>query len=537
MKMKKFMNAPETVTDEELVGLGLAYPDILNVDGHLVISKDLANADRVTIVTYGGSGHEPAQAGFVGKGMLDIQAVGDIFAAPNGQLVFDAMKMADKGHGVLLLTLNYAGDQLAGKQAMKLARKAGLNVRQVVTGEEIRYDPNGEDNKRGLAGAVALYHIAAAAAREGKTLEEVAEIAQHYADNMASITVKSTDATHPQNGMSFGDLGETDLMEIGAGQHGEGGGVRVPMMSSKDTVATVAEALCKALDLKPGDKTFVMINGCGATTMMEMLVLFKDTVEFLKAKGIEVVASLLVLLRRMRRMPCEPEKQGVKLPLFHMVAVKRIAQIGLPSMLQQSLVSLSMMMMQGLVNSFGKVLVAGYTAATKIDSLAMLPNMNISNAMSSFTAQNIGAGKYERVKEGLKACLLMVAVFSLLITVIIFLFGNQLLSLFLDPGDASGAMGYGLAYMHTVSLFYILMGLLFVPNGMLRGAGDMAAFTFSSMANLFSRVGIAYALVYLTPLGANAIWWSIPAGWLIGAAVSLLRVKSGKWMRKAVADR
>ena len=254
------------------------------------------------------------------------------------------------------------------------------------------------------------------------------------------------------------------------------------------------------------------------------------------AQGLCAVASLLVLLRRMRRMPCEPEKQGVKLPLFHMVAVKRIAQIGLPSMLQQSLVSLSMMMMQGLVNSFGKVLVAGYTAATKIDSLAMLPNMNISNAMSSFTAQNIGAGKYERVKEGLKACLLMVAVFSLLITVIIFLFGNQLLSLFLDPGDASGAMGYGLAYMHTVSLFYILMGLLFVPNGMLRGAGDMAAFTFSSMANLFSRVGIAYALVYLTPLGANAIWWSIPAGWAIGAVVALLRIRSGKWIHDVTQD-
>ena len=156
MKMKKFMNAPETVTDEELTGLGLAYPDILDVNGHLVISKDLATADRVTIVTYGGSGHEPAQAGFVGKGMLDVQAVGDIFAAPNGQLVFDAMKLADKGHGVLLLTLNYAGDQLAGKQAMKLAKKAGLTVRQVVTGEEIQFDPNGEDNKRGLAGAMSM---------------------------------------------------------------------------------------------------------------------------------------------------------------------------------------------------------------------------------------------------------------------------------------------------------------------------------------------------------------------------------------------
>ena len=293
MKMKKFINAPETITDEELVGLGLAYPDILDVDGHLVVSRDLAGADRVTIVTYGGSGHEPAQAGFVGKGMLDVQAVGDIFAAPNAKLVFEAMKLADKGHGVLLLTLNYAGDQLAGKQAMKLAKKAGLNVRQVVTGEEIQYDPNGEDNKRGLAGAVALYHIAAAAAREGKTLDEVAEIAQRYADSMASLTVKSTDATHPQNGMSFGDLGETDLMEIGAGQHGEGGGVRVPMMSSKDTVEHVAGALCKALDLKAGDKTFVMINGCGATTTMEMLVLFKDTVEFLKARDIEVVASMV----------------------------------------------------------------------------------------------------------------------------------------------------------------------------------------------------------------------------------------------------
>ncbi len=246
------------------MGLGLAYPDIVDVDGHLVISKDLKDTDRVTIVTYDGSGHEPAQAGFVGKGMLDVQAVGDIFAAPTTKLVFDAMK---------------------------LAQKAGLNVRQVVTGEEIQFDPNSEDNKRGLADAVALYHIAAAAAREGKSLDEVAEIAERYAKNMASITVKSTDATHPQNGMSFGDLGETDLMEIGAGQHGEGGGVRVPVKFSKETVATVAEALYRNLELKADDRAFVMINGCGATTMMEMLVLFKDTVEFLKEKGVEVAAA------------------------------------------------------------------------------------------------------------------------------------------------------------------------------------------------------------------------------------------------------
>ena len=250
------------------------------------------------------------------------------------------------------------------------------------------------------------------------------------------------------------------------------------------------------------------------------------------AQGLCAVASLVVLLRRMRKMENEPEKVGVKVPLFHMTAVKRIAQIGLPSMFQQSMVSISMMLMQGLVNSYGKVLVAGYTAATKIDTLAMLPNMNFSNAMSSYTAQNIGAGRYDRVKEGLKACLLMVVIFSLLITLIIFLFGNQLLSLFLDPGDTSGALGYGLNYMHTVSLFYILMGLLFVPNGLLRGARDMGAFTLSSMSNLFSRVAIAYLLAHF--MDESAIWWSIPAGWAIGAVVALLRIRSGKWKKASV---
>ena len=291
--MKKFINNPQTVTDEELEGLGLAFSDTVIVDGHLIISKELEKADRVTVVTYGGSGHEPAQKGYVGKGMLDIQVDGDIFAAPSGKLVFEAMQRADKGHGVLLLTLNYAGDQLAGKQAMRLAQKAGMNVRQVVTGEEIKYDPNGEDNKRGLAGAVAMYHIVGAAAREGKSLDECAQIAQKYADNMASITVKVTDATHPQNGMSFGDLQDTDQMEIGAGQHGEGGGVRVPLVSAKETVGLIAPKLMEAIDLKAGDKAFVMINGCGATTMMEMLILFKDTVEYLKERGITVVANMV----------------------------------------------------------------------------------------------------------------------------------------------------------------------------------------------------------------------------------------------------
>ena len=290
--MKKFINSQETITEEELAGFGLAYGDILTVDDHTVVSRALADADRVTIVTYGGSGHEPAQKGFVGPGMLDIQVDGDIFAAPNGAAVFEAMKLADKGHGVLLLTLNYAGDQLAGKQAMKLAKKAGMNVRQVVTGEEIRYNEECEDNQRGLAGCVPVYHIAAAAAREGRTLDEVADLAQRYADSMATIAVAARCATHPATGAEFGDLGDVD-MEIGMGQHGEGGGGRQPMKTAKETIEIMANALVKDIPLQAGDRAFVMINGSGATTLMEMFILYKDCVHYLEGLGIEVVANMV----------------------------------------------------------------------------------------------------------------------------------------------------------------------------------------------------------------------------------------------------
>lgn len=250
------------------------------------------------------------------------------------------------------------------------------------------------------------------------------------------------------------------------------------------------------------------------------------------AQGLCAVISFVVLMRRLHRMENEEEYAGIKPKLFERSAATRIARVGVPSMLQQSMVSLSMMMMQGLVNSYGKVFVAGYTAATKIDTLAMLPNMNFSNAMSSYTAQNIGADKPERVTAGYRASLFMVLIFSLIITSIIFLFGPNLLGLFLNAGAAGSAMGYGMSYMKTVSLFYVLMGFLFVGNGLLRGAGDMKAFMISSMSNLFVRVIVAYLLAYF--IGSSAIWWSIPIGWGIGASVSFLRIKSGKWKNKSL---
>lgn len=252
------------------------------------------------------------------------------------------------------------------------------------------------------------------------------------------------------------------------------------------------------------------------------------------AQGLCAVVSFFVLIKRMKDMESEPAAADKKFAFFEANAARRITRVGVPSMLQQSIVSLSMMFMQGLVNSYGKVFVAGYTAATKIDTLAMMPNMNFSNAMSSYTAQNIGAGKDKRVVQGYKACLLMVLIFSLIITGIIYLFGPQLLSLFLNSGSEGSAMGYGLRYMKTVSVFYVLMGLMFVGNGLLRGAGDMGAFMLSSMSNLFSRVAIAYLLAHF--IGSSAIWWSIPIGWGIGAIFSFIRVQSGKWKLKKLVD-
>ena len=293
MKMKKFLNDPNTLTDELLEGMALAHGDIVDVQGHMVISKALKDADRVTIVTFGGSGHEPAQAGFVGSGMLDIQVVGDVFAAPNPQVVFEAVKLADKGKGVLLLVLNHAGDMLCGNMVMKMVQKAGMKVRKVVTQEDISNAPrSNSDDRRGLAGAIPLYHIAAAAAREGKSLDEVADIAQKYADSMATIAVAARCATHPATGAEFGDLGDVD-MEIGMGQHGEGGGGRQSMKSAKETVEIMANALVKDIPLVKGDKAFVMINGSGATTLMEMFILYKDCVKYLEGLGIEVVANMV----------------------------------------------------------------------------------------------------------------------------------------------------------------------------------------------------------------------------------------------------
>lgn len=294
MKMKKFINKPENLTRELLEGLALSNPETIELtDNNLVVNKYLDEAERVTVVSIGGTGHEPALSGFVGEGMLDISVPGDIFAAPGPAPVIEALKKADQGKGVLFIVLNHAGDMLTGNLTMKAVEKQKLNVLKVVTQEDISNAPRDDaDNRRGLVGCVPLYKIAGGAAASGKSLAEVAEIAQNFADNMATIAVAARGATHPATGGMISTLGE-DEMEVGMGQHGEGGGGRMTLATADETAEIMLNSLLKDLDVKQGEKLMLIINGSGSTTLMEQLIVFRKCYKLLEEKGIEVVASVV----------------------------------------------------------------------------------------------------------------------------------------------------------------------------------------------------------------------------------------------------
>ena len=153
MKMKKFINDPTNLTAELIEGLVMSNKDVVEMKNGLIVNKKLAQADRVTIVTLGGTGHEPALSGYVGEGMVDVSVPGDVFAAPGPQACMDAFKLADKGKGIIFVVLNHAGDMMTGNMAMKQAKKAGLNVIKIVTQEDISNAPRSEaHDRRGLVG-------------------------------------------------------------------------------------------------------------------------------------------------------------------------------------------------------------------------------------------------------------------------------------------------------------------------------------------------------------------------------------------------
>ena len=293
MPMKKFMNAPENLTPELLEGFAIAYGHKIALNGKTVVRATPKSQDKVALVTLGGAGHEPALSGCVGEGSLDVSVVGDIFAAPGAPAVVAALEATKRDAGTLLIILNHAGDVLSGEKAFNKAVKAGINVRKILTHEDISAGKNAPlEDRRGLVGCVVLYKIAGAAAEAGKSLDEVVAIAERFNENMRSLIVGAVPATHPGNGASLGELADED-MEVGMGQHGEGGGGVMKLASADETAKIMLDKLLDTMDVASGDKMFVMINGCGATTLMEQYIVLRAVKKLLDAKGIELVRSMV----------------------------------------------------------------------------------------------------------------------------------------------------------------------------------------------------------------------------------------------------
>jgi len=290
--MKKFINSHDNLSKELHEGFALANSDLITLKpDNIVINNKLDSADRVTIVTQGGAGHEPALSGFVGEGMLDVSVVGDIFTAPGPKACVNAIKMADKGKGVLFIVLNHAGDMLTGDLTMKQIAKEGLNVVKVVTQEDVSNAPRFDsENRRGLVGAIPAYKIAGAAAAEGMSLDEVASVTKRFVDNMATLAVAVRGATHPSTGIMMAELND-DEMEIGMGNHGEGGGGRQKLKSADETAEIMLNILLKDLSVKSGEKLMLILNSVGATTLMELFIIYRKCEQLLRDKKIEIVAN------------------------------------------------------------------------------------------------------------------------------------------------------------------------------------------------------------------------------------------------------
>ena len=289
MPMKKFINKPEDLVKELLEGYALAFPQKIRLAGqNLVVRARSKAAGKVGVVTLGGSGHEPALSGFVGEGMLDISVPGEIFAAPGPPRVFEALKMADRGAGVLFIVLNHAGDVMSAKVVMEMAEKQKLNVKMILTHEDIAGGPRDKpDNRRGLVGCVPVIKVAGAAAEAGKSLDEVFAVADKFNNRMATLAVALKPATHPQSGQEIFSLAD-DEMEIGMGQHGEAGTGRSKMLSADETAVKMLTQLLLAVKAKKGDKLQVIINGAGATTQMEMFIIFRRVKMHIEENGMSV---------------------------------------------------------------------------------------------------------------------------------------------------------------------------------------------------------------------------------------------------------
>ncbi|MGX1372089.1 dihydroxyacetone kinase-like protein [Streptomyces canus] len=294
--MKMLINSPETVVVDALRGVAAAHPELnVDVERRVVVRRDAREGGRVGLVSGGGSGHEPLHAGFVGYGMLSAACPGDVFTSPVPDQMLRAVRAVEAGQGVLFVVKNYTGDVLNFQMAAELAEEDGVRVERVLVNDDVAVtDSLYTAGRRGTGATLFVEKIAGAAAEEGAPLEQVAAIARRVNEFSRSFGVALSACSTPAKGGPTFDLPDGE-MELGVGIHGEPGRERRAMMPAREIAEVAVGAVLEELgEVPPADgPVLALVNGMGATPLLELYGFHAEVVRLLEARGVPVARALV----------------------------------------------------------------------------------------------------------------------------------------------------------------------------------------------------------------------------------------------------
>jgi len=277
-----------------LDGLAVAHPDMVErLEGSHVIARRTRKTGKVAIVSGGGSGHEPAHAGYVGTGMLDAAVAGEVFTSPTPDMILTAIKAVDSGAGVLLVVKNYSGDVMNFEMAAEMAEMDGIETAAVIVDDDVAVENSTyTTGRRGIAGTIFVHKIAGALAEKGASLEEVHKVASRVVENVRTKGMALSPCIVPAVGKPGFELAD-DEMEIGLGIHGEPGIKRTKVLPAEALAADLCGSVIEDLPFRAGDKVAVMVNGLGGTPLMELYILERSIASICAEKGLRVHETLV----------------------------------------------------------------------------------------------------------------------------------------------------------------------------------------------------------------------------------------------------
>jgi dihydroxyacetone kinase-like protein len=293
--MKKLINQPDDVVKESLQGLAAAHPDIVKVhfEPNYVVRADAPVQGKVGVLSGGGSGHEPMHGGLVGHGMLDAACPGAVFTSPTPDQMLEATKAIDGGAGVLHIVKNYTGDIMNFEMAADLAKSEGIEVASVIIDDDVAVEDSlYTAGRRGVGSTVLAEKVCGAAAEEGRSLKEVADVCRKVKNWGRSMGMALTSCTVPHVGEPTFDLPE-DEMEIGIGIHGEPGRKRMKIKTADEIVEMLMDPVIKDLPYESGDEVLLFVNSMGGTPLIELYLAYRKAHEYAEAHGLKIVRNLV----------------------------------------------------------------------------------------------------------------------------------------------------------------------------------------------------------------------------------------------------